>query len=202
MIGIVNYGMGNLASVFNALEYIKVKCCIISNPQDIAQCDKIILPGVGAFGQAMSNIRERGYGEEILEFASARKKPILGICLGMQLLLDTSYEFGKHEGLHLIKGNVLPFRDKVRHNPIPHVGWNTLEEMVSSYLLEESLGESFYFVHSYYCDIKDDEAKVGTTEYEIKFHSCVEKENIFGVQFHPEKSQRCGLKLFQRFSMI
>jgi len=203
MIGIVNYGMGNLASVMNAFDYLGIKARIISNPTELKNQDKILLPGVGAFGRAMENLNKTGFSEVIKEQVIEKKKPILGICLGMQLLMESSTEHGLHKGLDIVKGRVLYFGDTIRNLTIPHVGWNEVEFGVNSKLFSEMPSNpTFYFVHSYYCELTYQENIAGITDYGILFHSVLEKEHIFGCQFHPEKSQKNGLSLFRNFNML
>ncbi|MBA4196811.1 MAG: imidazole glycerol phosphate synthase subunit HisH [Chitinophaga sp.] len=202
MIGIINYGMGNLASVQNALNYIGVKAVIVSEPHEMDNVKKIILPGVGAFGTAIDNLKKIGFYNKIREDVLVKNKPIIGICLGMQLLLNSSTEYGFYEGLHLIEGTVDGFTTQnINHLPIPHVGWNTVKPPENSILFKGITELSaYYFVHSFYCKIHNLEAKVGVTDYGIDFHSTVEYNNIFGCQFHPEKSQSDGLQILKNFS--
>lgn len=201
MIGIINYGMGNLASVKNALEYLSISCKIISSPDELREADKIILPGVGAFGMAMDNLNKSGFSAEIKELVLEKKKPILGICLGMQLLLDQSVEHGKHKGLSIVNGEVLFFGDAISGQPIPHMGWNDVEQKKDSVLYKTIDGPvSYYFVHSYYCQLNNVQEVAGITNYGIAFHSSIESGHIFGCQFHPEKSQKNGLSIFKNFN--
>lgn len=200
MIGIINYGVGNLQSVKNSLDYLNISNKIIDEPQEIDRCSKIILPGVGAFGPAMAKLNKLGFAKKISDFAGA-EKPILGLCLGMQLLFETSLEDGRHKGLSLIKGKVLPFKDKIRNLSVPHVGWNNLRIKSASPLFNNIEDNScFYFVHSFYCQPDKKTVSIGETDYGIKFASIVNVGNIFGCQFHPEKSQLAGLKLLENFS--
>jgi len=200
MLGIINYGMGNLASVQNALDYLNIPSRIIDQPSEVRKCGSIILPGVGAFGVAIQRIRHSGFFEELHEHALVRKRPLLGICLGMQLLLDSSTEHGNHEGLALVRGTVESLHDSIKELPIPHVGWNTVTIGTSSLLLSElSTEASFYFVHSYYCRLTERPFVTGRTSYGIEFDAVFEAGNIFGVQFHPEKSQKSGLSLLKKF---
>lgn len=204
MIGIINYGMGNLASVKSALDYLDIKNKIIDNPIELCKMDKIILPGVGAFGMAMENLNKLEFTPLIEEFVSVKQKPILGICLGMQLLLEKSTEHGNHQGLGLIQGYVKMFdKDQIKL-PIPHVGWNTvIAETRNNFLFENNdSSATYYFVHSYYCELKDYTTISGITEYGISFHSSIQKNNIFGCQFHPEKSQKNGLNIFKKFNLF
>ncbi|MEK7121412.1 MAG: imidazole glycerol phosphate synthase subunit HisH [Patescibacteria group bacterium] len=202
MIGIINYGVGNLQSVKNSLDYLGIPNTIISKPKEVNKCDKIILPGVGAFGPAMDKLTELGFSKKIKEFAGL-KKPILGICLGMQLLFQTSEEGGIHQGLGLVKGKVLAFNKKVRDLPIPHVGWNNVYKDKTSLLFKNIDDNScFYFVHSFYCEPADKSTVIASTNYSIRFAAAIGKDKIFGCQFHPEKSQTAGLKLLENFDKL
>lgn len=192
--------MGNLRSVRNACEKIGADATIERDAAKIKQYDKLILPGVGAFGDAMEHLRSSGLLEAIKEFANSGK-PVLGICLGMQLLFQKSYEFGEHEGIGLIEGEVVPF-DTSRFPyrlKVPHMGWNELFVQKETPLFQ-SLPKAFYlyFVHSYHV-VCNDEYAIGKTLYGYEFVSAVQKENIFGLQPHPEKSHNSGLKILQNF---
>lgn len=203
MIGIVNYGMGNLASVKNALDYLGIPSRIICLPLELTQVDKILLPGVGAFGMAMENLRKTGFSDIIQELVVAKQMPILGVCLGMQLLLESSCEHGYHEGLKIIGGQVRYFGDSTKDLPIPHIGWNDVERTTHSTLFDEAESSaSYYFVHSYYCDLSHHNHVAGITHYGIAFHSALEHNNVFGCQFHPEKSQKNGLALLKQFDAV
>lgn len=200
MIGIINYGVGNIQSVKNSLDYLKISNKIISKPQEIDRCSKIILPGVGAFGPAMDKLNKLGFAKKISDFASAGK-PILGLCLGMQLLFETSLEGGRYKGLGLIKGKVLHFKNKIKNLPVPHIGWNNLKIKSASLLFNNIDDNScFYFVHSFYCQPIKKTASIGETNYGIRFTSVINVGKIFGCQFHPEKSQSAGLKLLENFN--
>lgn len=204
MIGIINIGMGNLTSVYNALNYLQIPNRIISNPSDIYKCHRIILPGVGAYGEAMRILVKLGFNMELQEFALNRQQPVLGICLGMQLLLQSSTEHGFNAGLNFIDGQVHYLGDNAINLPIPHIGWNEVFTTKDS-LLFNGINEAertFYFVHSYYCRIDDHSLIKGQAHYGFDFDAMFEAENIFGVQFHPEKSQQSGLKLLQNFSLF
>lgn len=199
MIGIIDYGVGNLRSVKNSLDYLSIPNTTIKKPQEISGFDKIILPGVGAFKPAMEKLNGLGFGEEIKNFAK-QNKPILGICLGMQLLFDKSYEYGRHKGLELIKGEVLPFSEKIKDLPIPLIGWNSITKEKKSPLLENISNDScFYFVHSFYCKPSDKSVVIAASNYKINFPAIVGWNNIFGCQFHPEKSQSAGLQILKNF---
>lgn len=203
MIGIINYGMGNLASVKNALDYLEIESKIIDDGQGFDEVDKLILPGVGAFGMAMDNLVRRGLVDLIKEHVVVKEKPILGICLGMQLFLTKSYEFGEHNGLNLIEGEVKSFADVIEDLPIPHIGWNVVESKEAKLLENVPSEESiFYFVHGYFCDLKHKDQVAGTTEYGVVFDSMLAHKNIFGAQFHPEKSQKFGLEIFSSFNKV
>lgn len=194
--------MGNLQSVKNSLDFLKISNKIINSPMEGKVCNKLILPGVGAFGEAMNQLKTLGFDKFIKE--SVKKgKPLLGLCLGMQLLMDSSEEHGYHPGLGLIKGGVYPFQGKIKNLPIPHVGWNDLTKKKESKLLKDvDDNASLYFVHSFYCDLSDKSQVVATTDYGFDFDSMFEYENIFGCQFHPEKSQKNGLNILKNFSEI
>lgn len=199
MTGIINYGVGNLQSVKNSLDHLGIPSAIVDKPQDINNFDKIILPGVGAFGAAMEKLSDIGFADEIKNFAKAGK-PILGICLGMQLLFEESREYGRHKGLGLIKGAVLPFSEKIKNLPLPQIGWNSIKTEAASPLLENIKDDSsFYFVHSFYCEPEEKTIIAASSDYGIKFAAVINKDNIFGCQFHPEKSQSAGLQILKNF---
>ncbi|WP_297812136.1 imidazole glycerol phosphate synthase subunit HisH [uncultured Helicobacter sp.] len=199
MIGIVNYGIGNLASVQNAIQKLGEKAIITQDSQNLKSYSRLILPGVGAFGDAMRHLENSGMKEAVLEFAKSGK-PVLGICLGMQLLFQKSYEFGEYLGLGLIEGEVVKFvpKDLEENQKIPHMGWNIVQQNKQSSLLQ-GLESPFYlyFVHSY-C-VKNLQNAIGVSQYGAEFASIVQKENIFGIQPHPEKSHNTGLKILQNF---
>ena len=190
-VGIIDYGMGNLTSVSNALNFIGKEADLVSHSTEIASYDTLILPGVGAFGKAMDRIHSAGLGKPIIEAANQGKK-VIGICLGMQLLFSKSYEFGEHEGLNLIEGEVLPFeaKDDLR---IPHMGWNSIHSRNENF---EDFNSDYYFVHSFYCKPKNDNNILFTANYGIEFCAgATSGDNVFGLQFHPEKSQKKGIEL-------
>ena len=200
MIGIINYNMGNLQSVLNAFEKIGAKAVIEKDPHKFKQFDKLLLPGVGAFGDAIKHLQEYGMKEAILEFAKSGKF-ILGICLGMQLLFDKSYEFGEWEGLGLIEGEVVPFDRKrfTTHLKVPHMGWNEMFVKKDDPLFKNLPKEFYlYFVHSFHAKTSP-KVTLGTTFYGYEFVSAVRKENILGVQPHPEKSHNVGLQILKNF---
>ncbi len=203
MIGLIDYGMGNLRSVSNAFDKIGSKAEIVSDPEKLKDFDKVILPGVGAYKDAMAHLRSSGMQESILEFAKSGKA-LMGICLGMQLLLESSDEFGFTKGLGLIQGEVRGFdKSKFNHKlKVPHMGWNELFVQHNSKLFEGMSREIYlYFVHSFHV-VCDDKYTLGKSFYGYDFVSAVEKDNIYGFQPHPEKSHTNGLKILENFVKI
>jgi glutamine amidotransferase len=192
--------MGNLASVINAFEKVGAKIAVESDPTKLQNYDKLILPGVGAFGDAMEHLQENGMDEAIKAYAKSGK-PLLGICLGMQLLFESSEEFGTTQGLGLIEGKVVAFdASKFDHQlKVPHMGWNELFVQNDTKLFD-GLSKEFYlyFVHSFHA-LCDDRYVIGKTYYGYEFVSAVNKENIYGIQPHPEKSHENGLKIIENF---
>lgn len=196
-IGIIDYGMGNLQSVKNALDYIGAPAFITAEISALEGADKIILPGVGAFEEAVKRLRDKGL-DTFLERVKAEGKPLLGICLGMQLLFDTSSEFGHHQGLGLLPGDVVKFEDKGLK--IPHMGWNSLAIHKKAPLFEGLPAKpQVYFVHSYHLVTKAD-VVAATTHYGGEIQVAAQKEQVFGLQFHPEKSGDVGLKILENFA--
>ena len=197
MITIIDYGAGNLFSVQNALNFLGVENNISSKVEDIISADKLILPGVGAFPDAMKMLDEAGLTEVIKE--QAKKKALMGICLGMQMLFDKSYEFGETEGLGLIPGTV-ELMHPANNLVIPHIGWNSLEKNEPCKLLESvNDGDYVYFVHSYYLKAKDPRIVTAEASYGTVIHASVEKGMVFGCQFQPEKSSDVGLRILKNF---
>jgi imidazole glycerol-phosphate synthase subunit HisH len=199
MIGIINYDMGNLRSVKNSLSFLGLESLIIDNKSDFNKCSKYILPGVGAFGQGIANLHHKGFVDEIINQVVFKKKSILGICLGMQLLLTRSVEYGEHKGLNLINGHVEYLGDKVVDLPLPHMGWNDIMIKSKSNLLKSLNDTNFYFVHNYYCSITDKNIVTGTVHYNFDFDVVLEQDNIYGCQFHPEKSHQNGMQILKNF---
>ncbi|MBI4580875.1 MAG: imidazole glycerol phosphate synthase subunit HisH [Planctomycetes bacterium] len=229
MIAIVDYGMGNLRSVQKGLEKVGSSARIVRDGADVRAADKLILPGVGAFGDAMKHLKERGLIEPVVEFARSGR-PFLGVCLGLQLLFDVSYEEGEFPGLGLIPGKVVrfDFRNLCRPgepgspppggsgepspppprgslNPqalkVPHMGWNQVRWDKPCPLLKDlPSGTHFYFVHSYYVVPDDDAVTVGRCDYGYPFTAAIQRGNVFATQFHPEKSQAAGLTILRNFA--
>lgn len=199
MIAVIDYGVGNLFSLTSSLNMIGAKCIVTADPDKIKKADKLLLPGVGAFADAINKLTALGLDKVIIEEAK-NGKPILGICLGMQLLFEKSYEYGEHKGLGLLAGSVVPMQGVIPSElKIPHIGWNGLhvkkEHPIFKYIKE---GDHVYFVHSYYAT--DCEASLlATTEYGEELTAAVAQENITGCQFHPEKSGDIGLSILRAF---
>lgn len=205
MITIVNYGMGNLGSIKNMFKYIGVKACIESDIDKIKNASKILLPGVGSFDTAMKKINSSELREVLDEKALSEQVPVLGICLGMQLLTNSSEE-GELEGLKWISARTIGFKNEISKSfRIPHMGWNIAKKSNDSLLtkaFEKNIENKFYFVHSYFVKAEDEKNSILKTKYGIEFDSAIQKDNIFGVQFHPEKSHKFGMKLFENFARI
>jgi len=209
VIGIVDYNMGNLASVINAFKKVGADAKLECDPSKLEQYDKLILPGVGAFGDAMTHLKSNGMDEAVKAYAKSGK-PLLGICLGMQLLFDSSEEFGDSKGLGLIEGKVIAFDENKFDHPqkVPHIGWNELfKQSVGADLsvcpLFEDLADDFYlyFVHSFHA-VCEDKYVTGKTHYGYEFVSAVQNDNIYGIQPHPEKSHENGLKIIENFAKM
>ena len=199
MIAIIDYGVGNLFSLGSSLAALGIESVVTDDEKIIRNADKIILPGVGAFGDAAQKLRESGLDKIVIEEAG-RGKPLMGICLGMQLLFEKSYEYGEHEGLGLLKGQVVGMSGRIPEGlKIPHMGWNALKCTKPAKLLEE--GTFVYFVHSFYAENCPDSV-AAVTDYGIPITAAVEQGNIFGCQFHPEKSGNVGLEILKRFCSI
>jgi glutamine amidotransferase len=201
MITIVDYGMGNLRSVQKAFEKIGAEAVVVTQPAEVAGAEKLVLPGVGAFRDAIHELRRTELDQPVREHIVAGK-PFLGICLGLQLLFDVSYEDGQWEGLGVLAGKVVRFADQPDLK-IPHMGWNSLEFTRPARLFEGIPdGSSFYFVHSYYVVPEDESVIAARTEHGSRFVSAVARNNLFATQFHPEKSQSVGLRLLTNFASL
>ena len=199
MIAIIDYGVGNLFSLTCSFEYVNAEIVVTSDVEQIKKADKIILPGVGAFGDAIKKLRETGLDKVVIEEAQ-NGKSLLGICLGMQLLFEKSYEYGEHEGLGLIKGSVVPMQGRLDPSlKIPQIGWNYLDIKKESKLFKYlKNGDFVYFVHSYFAT-DCEQSLLATTEYGRQITAAVEYKNVMGCQFHPEKSGDIGLKILKAF---
>lgn len=203
MICIVDYGVGNLFSLSASFKYIGIECAVSSDADVIRRSDKIVLPGVGAFEDAAKKLREKGLDGVIVSEAQ-KGKPLLGICLGMQLLFEKSFEFGEHKGLGLIKGNVVPMKNVIPSGlNIPHIGWNALHftENKCPIFNCTNEGEHVYFVHSYYAS-DCEESVTATTEYGAELTAAAANGSVIGVQFHPEKSGEAGLNMLRAFGEL
>ena len=201
MIAIIDYNAGNLKSVEKALNSMGQECVVTRDFQEIEQADKIILPGVGAFGDAMAQLKKYELDKVIRE-VTAKGKPFLGICLGLQLLFEGSEESQGVEGLHILDGKILRIPDQ-EGLKIPHIGWNSLNLLNDGRLFKGISQDAYvYFVHSYYLKAKEPEIVKATTEYSTCIHASVEKANVFACQFHPEKSGLVGLEILKNFTEI
>ena len=202
MIAIVDYGVGNLFSLVSSFKAIGVEAIATSDRDIIEKADKIVLPGVGAFGDAAEKLASSGLKEVVLSEVK-KGKPLLGICLGMQLLFDKSYEYGEHEGLGLIKGEIRPIKEVIPSDyKIPHIGWNALKFNKTSKLFKYiNEGDHVYFVHSFY-GAECEQSVIATAEYGAFLTAAVEDKNVFGCQFHPEKSGNVGLNILRAFCEV
>ena len=201
MIAIIDYQMGNLRSVQKGFEKVGHGATITSDPDALARADKVVLPGVGAFGDAMAELKRRNLVEPIRQAVEAGK-PFLGICLGLQLLFDVGYEHGRHEGLGILRGDVVRF-EVPRPYKVPHMGWNQLAIRRPAPLLAGlPEGVHCYFVHSYYVAPADASVVATETDYPVPFCSMIWRDNLFATQFHPEKSQQHGLRMLANFAEL
>ena len=199
MIAIVDYGMGNLRSVQRAFEHVGAEAIVTAHRGTIESASAVVLPGVGAFGKAMSNLEQAGLTDVIRQVIS-QGRPFLGICLGLQLLFEESGEMGQHRGLSVFDGQVKRFEIGLK---VPQIGWNQIHIQRPSRLLEGVAAGSYaYFVHSYYVAPADPEIVLATTDYEIDYASIIGQDNVFGIQFHPEKSQAVGLRILRNFAEL
>ena len=199
MIAIIDYDAGNMKSVEKALQKLGQEVIITRDPEEILSADKVILPGVGSFGDAMGNLRKYHLDQVIYQVVE-RNIPFLGICLSLQLLFEKSYEYGEHDGLGLLKGSIVPMKGRIDESlKIPHIGWNQLHFERPHFLFQDCKeGDYVYFVHSYYAvDCQD--SLLSTTDYGVKMTAAVGKDNVLGCQFHPEKSGEVGLKILRAF---
>lgn len=199
MIRIIDYGVGNLFSLRSSLRAIGIDADYTGNPAEIRKADKLILPGVGAFRDAREALRSTGL-DRVVQEEAGKGKPLMGICLGMQMLFDRSYEYGEYEGLGLIPGEIVPMEGRISKDlPIPHIGWNELMLKQPSPLMKNTTnGDYVYFVHSYYAETPA-EYVIATTDYGVEMTAAVQKDNVYGCQFHPEKSSEVGLSILKAF---
>lgn len=199
MIRIIDYGVGNLFSLRSSLRAIGIDADYTGNPAEIRKADKLILPGVGAFRDAREALRSTGL-DRVVQEEAGKGKPLMGICLGMQMLFDWSYEYGEYEGLGLIPGEIVPMDGRIPKDlPIPHIGWNELMLKQPSPLMKNTAnGDYVYFVHSYYAETPA-EYVIATTDYGVEMTAAVQKDNVYGCQFHPEKSSKVGLSILKAF---
>lgn len=202
MVALIDYGVGNLFSLRSSFEAIGAAVTVTCDPKVMASADHLILPGVGAFEDAAEKLRQTGLAETLLREAE-KGKPIMGICLGMQLLFDRSYEYGEHDGLGLISGTIRPIADVIPNDlKIPHIGWNALHFEKESPLFKTiHEGDCVYFVHSYYA-AECGPSVIATAEYGAPLTAAVAEDNVFGCQFHPEKSGDVGLKILKAFTEL
>lgn len=197
-IGIINYGAGNFTSVWNAFEYLEIPIAEVRTPHEIEQSTHLVLPGVGSFEGCMRRLREL-HLEEGLSSAAEKGKPFLGICVGLQVLATRGLEFGVHAGLDLVPGEARPIR--ATNLRLPHIGWNTCRAINASPLISEHEDEvDFYFLHSFHLATEERQHVTAVADYGEEVTAIVQRNNVFGVQFHPEKSQSAGLRLLRRFS--
>ena len=199
MTAIIDYGVGNLFSLRSSFAAIGEDAVVTADPEEIRSADRVILPGVGAFEDAARKLRESGL-DEVVRSEAAKGKPLLGICLGMQMLFERSYEYGEHPGLGLLKGVIRPMAGRIPEDlKIPQMGWNALNIKKESPLLKYTReGDYVYFVHSFSA-VECDESLLATVEYGEEITACVGKDNVFGCQFHPEKSSNTGLRILRAF---
>ena len=203
MIGIIDYGVGNLFSLKSSFEAIGEEVFVSGDKEELSKATGLILPGVGAFADAAQKLRDSGLDEFVRKVAS-EGKPLMGICLGMQMLFEKSFEYGEHEGLGLLKGQVVPMQGSIPEElKIPHIGWNALHitNKDCPILKDINEGDCVYFVHSYYAQDCDD-SLCATTEYGKELTAAVAKDNVYGCQFHPEKSGAVGMKILRAFSEL
>ena len=199
MIRIIDYGVGNLFSLRSSLRAIGIDADYTGNPAEIRKADKLILPGVGAFRDAREALRSTGL-DRVVQEEAGKGKPLMGICLGMQMLFNRSYEYGEYEGLGLIPGEIVPMEGRIPKDlSIPHIGWNELMLKQPSPLMKNTAnGDYVYFVHSYYAETPA-EYVIATTDYGMEMTAAVQKDNVYGCQFHPEKSSEVGLSILKAF---
>ncbi len=199
-VAIINYGIGNIRSLYNSLKKIEIEAEIITDPELIYKFSKVFLPGVGSYKDAIEMIKKIGWDKAIKKFTSNKNKNLFGICVGMQILSTYGYEYGKSEGLNIIEGDVKHLDKQSCELKLPHIGWNNIK-IINKNLITENISDDsdFYFVNSYAYKLKDSNRLIATTNYGIEFPSIINKQNIFGTQFHPEKSSKAGIQILKNF---
>lgn len=199
-VAIINYGIGNIRSLYNSLKKIEIEAEIITDPETIYKFDKVFLPGVGSYKDAIEKIKKIGWDKAIKNFLSNQNKSLFGICVGMQILSTYGYEHGISNGLDIIKGEILRMDEHGCELKLPHIGWNNIK-VLNKNLLTENLNneDNFYFVNSYSFKTVNSNELIATTSYGIEFPSIINKQNVFGTQFHPEKSSKAGIQILKNF---
>ncbi len=199
-VAIINYGIGNIRSLYNSLKKIEIEAEIITDPESIYKFDKVFLPGVGSYKDAIEKIKKIGWDKAIKNFSSNQNKSLFGICVGMQILSTYGYEHGISNGLDIIKGEILRMDEHGCELKLPHIGWNNIK-VLNKNLLTENLNneDNFYFVNSYSFKTVNSNELIATTSYGIEFPSIINKQNVFGTQFHPEKSSKAGIQILKNF---
>lgn len=199
-VAIINYGIGNIRSLYNSLKKIEIDAEIIKDPETIYQYDKVFLPGVGSYKNAIEIVKKIGWDKAIQNFLINQKKSLFGICVGMQILSTYGNEHGKSKGLDVIKGEVLKINLKSCSLRLPHIGWNNIK-IINKNLITENLNseDDFYFVNSFSFKLENLDDLIATTKYGIEFPSIINKNNIYGTQFHPEKSSKAGIQILKNF---
>ena len=199
-VAIINYGIGNIRSLYNSLKKLNVEVEIILNPELIFKFNKVFLPGVGSYKDAIQLIKKIGWEKTIKDFSSNKNNKLFGICVGMQILSTYGYEHGKSDGLDIIKGDVEHMYNQGCHLKLPHIGWNSIKILNKNLITENLPNDSdFYFVNSYSFKIVNSDQLIATTKYGIEFPSIINKDNVFGTQFHPEKSSNAGMQILKNF---
>jgi len=199
-VAIINYGIGNIRSLYNSLKKIEIEAEIVSDPESIYKFDKVFLPGVGSYKDAINMIRKKGWENPIKKFSSDKNKNLFGICVGMQILSTYGYEYGKSNGLDIIKGDVVRMDKQGCDLKLPHIGWNNIKILNENLLTENLIDDSdFYFVNSYSLKLINSDELIASTTYGVEFPSIINKQNVFGTQFHPEKSSKAGIQILKNF---
>ena len=199
-VAIINYGIGNIRSLYNSLKKIEIEAEIITDPELIYKFNKVFLPGVGSYKDAIQLIKKAGWEKSIKDFSSNKNKKLFGICVGMQVLSTYGYEHGKSDGLDIIEGDVEHMYKQGCNLKLPHIGWNSIKILNKNLITENLSNDSdFYFVNSYSYKIVNSDQLIATTKYGIEFPSIITKDNVFGTQFHPEKSSNAGMQILKNF---